>query len=82
MRIVTHGVVAVLAFLLGLGVGYSLWGQRAADLTRQIQQQRTECEYRIAEQERRAAAAEDRARQEADARKLLEDELQRVHPQK
>ncbi len=82
MRIVTHAIVAVLAFLIGLGLGYSLWGLRAADLQRQIGQQRSECEYRIAEQERRARAAEESARQEAAARKVLEDELNRIHPQK
>lgn len=82
MRIVTHGAVAVIAFLIGLGLGYLLWGQRVTDLTRELQQQRSDCEYRIAEQERRAKAAEDRARQEAETRKVLEEELQKVHPQK
>ena len=82
VRIVTHGVVAVLALLIGLGVGYYLWGLKAADLTRQIQQQRSEYEYRIAEQERRAKAAEDRARQEAEARKVFEQELHKVRPLK
>lgn len=82
MRIVTNGVVAVLALLIGLGLGYYLWGLKAADLTRQIQQQRSEYEYRLSEQEGRARAAEDRARQEADARKVFEQELHRVRPQK
>lgn len=82
MRIVTHGVAAVLAFLIGLGAGYLLWGMRAGDLARQVQQQRSEYEYRLAEQERRARTAEDRARQEAEARKALEDELHRVRPLK
>ena len=82
VRIVTHGVVAVLALLIGLGVGYYLWGLKAADLTRQIQQQRSEYEYRISEQERRARAAEERARQEAEARKVFEQELHKVRPLK
>lgn len=82
MRIVTHGVAAVLALLVGLGVGYYLWGLRAADLTRELQQQRSECDYRVAEQERRAKAAEEHARQETETRKAFEEELQRVHPQK
>lgn len=82
MRMVTYGVVAVLAVLIGLGVGYYLWGLRVTDLTRELQQQRSGYEYRIAEQERRAKAAEDRARQEAEARKVFEEELHRVRPQK
>ncbi len=82
MRIVTHGVAAVLACLIGLGVGYYLWGLKAADLTRQIQQQRSEYAYRMSEQEGRARAAEERARREAEARKVLEDELHRVRPLK
>ncbi|MBI2164052.1 MAG: hypothetical protein HYU32_08000 [candidate division NC10 bacterium] len=82
MRIVTHGVAAVLAFLIGLGVGYYLWGLKAADLTGQIQQQRSEYEYRLGEQERRAKGAEERARQEAEARKVFEQELHKVRPLK
>lgn len=82
MRILTYGVVAMLAFLIALGVGYYLWGLKTTDLTRQIQQQRSEYEYRLSEQERRARAAEERARREAEARKVLEDELHRVRPQK
>ena len=76
------GVAAVLAVAIGLGVGYMLWGLRVGDLTRELQQQRSEYEIRIAEQERRAKAAEERARQEAEARKVFEAELQRIHPQK
>lgn len=82
MRIVTHGIVAVLAILIGLGVGYVLWGMRTADLNSQLQQQRSDYEFRLGEQERRAQAAEDRARQEAATRKVLEEELNRVRPQK
>lgn len=82
MRIVTHGIVAVLALLIALGVGYYLWGQRVAELSRQLEQQRSEYEYRLSEQERRARAAEERARQETEARKVLEDELHRIRPQK
>jgi len=82
VRIVTGTVVAVLALLIGLGAGYYFWGQRAADLTRQVEQQRSEYEFRISEQERRARAAEERARQEIEARKVLEDELHKVRPLK
>lgn len=79
---VTHAVVAVLAFLIGLGVGYYLWGMRAADLDRQLQEQRTEYEFRISEQEQRARTAEDRARREAEARKVFEEELHKIRPLK
>jgi hypothetical protein len=82
VRIVTHGVAAVLALLVGLGLGYYLWGLRVMDLTSQLRQQQSECDFRVAEQERRAKAAEERARQEAEARKVFEEQLQRVHPQK
>ena len=82
MRIVTHAIVAVIASLLFLGVGYYLWGVRVADLTRESQQQRSDYEYRLAEQDRRIKAAEERAQQEAKTRKVLEDELNRLRPQK
>ena len=82
MRIVTHGVAAALALLVGLSLGYYLWGLRATDVTRELQQQRSDCDYRVAEQERRAKAAEERARQEAETRKVFEEELQRVRPLK
>ncbi|MBI4419665.1 MAG: hypothetical protein HY560_02475 [Gemmatimonadetes bacterium] len=82
LRIVTHAVVAGLAFLIGLGIGYYLWGLRAADLDWQLQQQRSEYEYRLPEQERRARAAEVRARQETEARKVLEEELHKIRPLK
>jgi len=82
VRIVTHGVVAVLAVLIGLGVGYLLWGQGVTDMTRELQQQRSEYEYRLSEVERRVKAAEERARQEAEARKVFEDQLHRVRPLK
>jgi C4-dicarboxylate-specific signal transduction histidine kinase len=82
VRIVSHGVAAVLAFLVGLSLGYYLWGLRVTDLTSQLRQQRSECDFRVAEQERRAKAAEERARQEAETRKVFEEELQRVRPLK
>ncbi len=82
MRFLTHGVTAILALLIGLGVGYYLWQRRAADLAEQLQQQRSEYEYRLSEQTKRAKAAEDQARQEADTRKVLEAELNRIRPQK
>jgi uncharacterized protein HemX len=82
VRIATHAVTAVLAFLIGLGVGYYLWGMRAAELDRQIQQQRSEYEFRLSEQEQRARTAEDRARREAEARKVFEEELHTIRPLK
>jgi uncharacterized protein HemX len=82
VRIATYAVVAVLALLIGLGVGYYLWGMRAADLDRQLQQQRSEYEFRLSEQEQRARTAEDRARREAEARKVFEEELHKIRPLK
>jgi hypothetical protein len=82
MRIATYPALAVLAILVGLGIGYLLWGSQVGNLTQQIQQQRSELNYRINELEGRVKAAEERANQEAAARKVLEDELHRVRPQK
>lgn len=82
VRVVTHGIAAVLAFLIGLGAGYYLWGMHAAELGRQIQQQRSEYEYRLSEQEQRAKAAEERGRREAETVKVLEEALHRVRPLK
>ncbi len=82
MRIATHGIVAALALLIGLGAGYVFWGVRATNLDSELQRQRSDCEFRLAEQERRAKAAEERAGQEAEARKVLEEQLQKVQPQK
>lgn len=82
MRIATYPALAVLAVLVGLGIGYLLWGSQVSDLTRQLQQQRSDMNYRVSELEGRVKAAEERAGQEAAARKVLEDELQRVHPLK
>ncbi len=82
MRIVGYALVAVLAILIGLGAGYLFWGVRVTDLTRELQGNRSESEYRLAEMQRRAKAAEDQARREADARKMLEEELHRIRPQK
>jgi len=80
MRILTHGVAAVLAFLIGLGVGYFIWGVRSANLAQQLQQQRSEYEYRLSDQAQRLKAAEDRARLEAEMRKVLEGELHKLRP--
>jgi uncharacterized protein HemX len=82
MRIATYPALAVLAILVGLGVGYLLWGVQVADLNRQIQEQRSELNYRIGELEKRVKSAEERANQEAAARKVLEDQLHRVRPLK
>jgi len=82
MRIATYPALAVLAILVGLGIGYLLWGSQVADLTQQVQQQRSELNYRVSELEGRVKAAEERANQEAAARKVLEDELHRVRPLK
>jgi hypothetical protein len=82
MRIATYPALAVLAILVGLGVGYLLWGVQVADLNRQIQEQRSDLNYRIGELEKRLKTAEERANQEAAARKVLEDQLHRVHPLK
>jgi hypothetical protein len=82
MRIATYPALAVLAILVGLGIGYLLWGSQVGDLTQQVQQQRSELNYRVSELEGRIKAAEERANQEAAARKVLEDELHRVRPLK
>lgn len=82
MRIATYPALAVLAILVGLGIGYLLWGSQVGNLTQQVQQQRSEMSYRISELEGRLKAAEERANQEAAARKVLEDELHRVRPLK
>ncbi len=82
MRILTHGVAVFLAFVIGLGVGYYNWGTRASDLADQLQRQRSDYEFRLSEQTKRAKEAEDRARQEADTRKVLEEELSRLRPKK
>jgi cell division protein FtsB len=80
MRILTHGVAALLAFLLGLGGGYVFWGVPGAAVARQLQQQRADYEYRLAEQAQRLKAAEERARLEAEMRKVLEEEVHRLSP--
>lgn len=82
MRIATYPALAVLAILVGLGIGYLLWGSQVADLTQQVQQHRSELNFRVSELEGRVKAAEERANQEAAARKVLEDELHRVRPLK
>jgi len=82
MRIATYPALAVLAIVVGLGIGYLLWGSQVGDLTQQVQQQRSELNYRVSELEGRIKAAEERANQEAAARKVLEDALHRVRPLK
>jgi uncharacterized protein HemX len=82
MRFALHGAVAVVALLIGVGGGYLYWGTRATDLTRQVQAARSECDQRVADAERRAQAAEERARLEIQARKVFEDQLHQLSPQK
>ncbi len=82
MRIGMYAVVAVVAILLGLGIGYLQWGSQVADLKQQAEQQRSDLNFRVTELESRIKAAEERAQQEAAARKVLEDTLHRVHPLK
>lgn len=82
MRTATYPALAVLAILVGLGIGYLLWGSQVADLSQQMQQQRSDLNYRISELEGKVKAAEEVARQEVAARKVLEDALHRVLPQK
>ena len=82
MRIVTHGVAAVVAVLIGLGVGYILWAQKAADLEQAVRRERTDFEVRLAEATRRAQMAEERAQQEMAVRRVVEDALHRASPQK
>ncbi len=82
MRIATYPALAVLAVLVGLGIGYLLWGSQVADLTKQLQQQRSDMNYRVSKLEEQVKAAEERASKEAAARKVLDDELHRVRPLK
>jgi C4-dicarboxylate-specific signal transduction histidine kinase len=82
MRIVTHGVAAVAALLIGLGVGYILWAQKAADLEQAVRREQADCEVRVAEATRRAQTAEQRAQQEMAARRVVEDALHQASPQK
>jgi uncharacterized protein HemX len=81
MRMMTGGVAVIVALLIGLGVGYVLWGQRAADL-REAMRQQADCEFRLAEATQRAQAAEQRIQQEMAARRVVEDALNKVTPQK
>ena len=82
MRIATYPALAILALLVGLGIGYLLWGKQVGDLTQQLQQQRSELNYRIGELETKVKAVEETARQEAAARKTFEDALHRLQPLK
>jgi hypothetical protein len=82
MRTFTYLVGALLSVLIGFGIGYFIWGMRAADLAEQLARQRSEYEYRLSEQRERAKLAEERARREGETRKVLEQELNRLHPQK
>jgi hypothetical protein len=77
-----YALVAVVAVLVGLGIGYLQWGTQIADLNQKVQQQGLDLNYRVNEMDGRIKAAEERARQEAATRKVLEDELHRLRPQK
>lgn len=82
MRPGIYALVAVVAVLVGLGIGYLQWGTQIADLNQKVQQQGLDLNYRVNEMDGRIKAAEERARQEAATRKVLEDELHRLRPQK
>lgn len=82
MRPGIYALVAVVAVLVGLGIGYLQWGTQIADLNQQVEQQRADLNFRVSELEGRIKAAEERTAQEAAARKVLEDELHRIRPQK
>jgi C4-dicarboxylate-specific signal transduction histidine kinase len=82
VRIVSHLTVAVVAFLVGLGVGYLLWGLHADSLANDLRAARADCEQRVGDAQRRAREAEDRVQQEIAARRAIEDALNRVSPQK
>jgi hypothetical protein len=82
MRITWYVAVGLLAILVGLGGGYLFWGTRVADLNQKMERERSEHNYRVAEMEQRVKGAEERARQETEARRVLEDELHRVRPLK
>jgi hypothetical protein len=82
MRFVSHGVVGVVAFLLGLFVGYLTWGTHAAQLAADIRNAKADCDQRVAAMEQRAKKAEEGLRQESKLRKVFEDKLEEVAPQK
>ena len=73
---------ALLAVLIGLGLGYLWWGGQVVDLTRRLGEQRVDYESRLETAEGRVRAAEERVRREIEARTVMENELHRVHPLK
>lgn len=82
MRFIGHGVVGVVAFLLGLAVGYLIWGTDVARLSADIRNGKAECDQRVATMEQRAKRAEEGMRQEVKLRKVFENRLEEVSPQK
>jgi proteasome assembly chaperone (PAC2) family protein len=82
MRFVGHGVVGVVAFFLGLAVGYLVWGMQARQLVAEVRNARVDCDQRVAAMEQRAKTAEEGLRQEAKLRKVFEDKVEEVSPQK
>jgi hypothetical protein len=70
------------AFLVGLAVGYVIWGTQATQLAADIRNARADCDQRLAAMEQRAKKAEEGLRQESKLRKVFEDKLEEVSPQK
>ncbi len=82
MRFIGHGVIGVVAFLLGLAIGYFLWGTQAAQLAADVRNAKVDCDQRVATMEQRAKKAEEALSQETKLRKVFEDRLEEVSPQK
>ena len=82
MRFIGHTVVGVVALLLGLAVGYLNWGMQAAQLAADIRNGKADCDQRVAAMEQRAMKAEEGLRQETKLRKVFEEQLEEVSPQK
>lgn len=82
LRIVTHGVVGVLAILIGLSVGSLFWELRGLILP--VNSRRTSPSTSIGSPDWSAVprGLEARVCQDVEARRVLEDELHRVRPQK
>ena len=81
-RIVLVGLLAVLVWVVGVGVGFVRWGLEVRSLTAWLQQERSECSYRVEEIKGRLAKAEERTEREREARQVLEEELHQLRPLK